>query len=205
MLRFTIKRLASALLVMFTISVLVFLIFFATPGVNPAARIAGRSASPQVLANVAKEFGLNRPLPIRYGLMMFHLFIKQDLSSYVNIGDKIIPQITAAAPITLSLIFGAVVIWLFVGISAGVIAAKNKGKFIDPLVMFFGITAISIPVFWLGEMVSLITQGRLHSSVFAWVPNGGYVSLTQSPWQWALHLLFPWLTLAKIGRASCRE
>ena len=100
MLRFISKRLASALLVMFTISVLVFLIFFATPGVDPAARIAGKSATPAVLRQVAKEFGLNRPLPIRYGLMMFHLFIKQDLTSYVNIGDRIIPQITAAAPIT---------------------------------------------------------------------------------------------------------
>jgi len=198
MLRFIAKRLASAVLVMFTISVLVFLIFFATPGVNPASRIAGRSASPAVLRQVAKEFGLNRPLPVRYGLMMFHLFIKQDLTSYVNIGDKIIPQITAAAPITLSLIFGAVVIWLFVGISGGVIAAKNKGKFIDPLVMFFGIAAISIPVYWLGQMVLLITQGGLHSSIFSWIPNGGYVSLAQNPWQWALHLLFPWLTLASL-------
>jgi peptide/nickel transport system permease protein len=185
-------------LVMFTISVLVFLIFFATPGVDPAARIAGKSATPAVLRHVAKEFGLNRPLPIRYGLMMFHLFIKQDLTSYVNIGDRIIPQITAAAPITLSLILGAVVIWLSVGISAGVVAAKNKGKFIDPLVMFFGITAISIPVFWLCEMVLLITQGGLHHTVFAWVPNGGYVSFTQSPWQWALHLFWPWVTLASL-------
>lgn len=198
MLRFISKRLASAVLVMFTISVLVFLIFFATPGVDPAARIAGKSATPAVLRAVSKEFGLNRPLPIRYGLMMYHLFIKQDLTSYVNIGDRIIPQITAAAPITLSLIFGAVVIWLLVGIFAGVVAAKNKGKFIDPLVMFFGIAAISIPVYWLCEMVLLVTQGGLHSSVFAWVPNGGYVSLTTSPWQWALHLFWPWVTLASL-------
>jgi peptide/nickel transport system permease protein len=196
--RFIAKRLASAILVMFTISVLVFLIFFATPGVNPASRIAGRSATPAVLRQVSKEFGLNRPLPIRYALMMYHLFIKQDLTSYVNIGDKIIPQITAAAPITLSLISGAVVIWLLVGTSAGIIAAKNKGKFIDPLVMFFGIAAISIPVYWLGEMVSLITQGGLHSSIFAWVPNGGYVSITQSPVEWFTHLIFPWFTLASL-------
>jgi peptide/nickel transport system permease protein len=198
MYRFIAKRLASAVLVMFTISVLVFLIFFATPGVNPAARIAGRSASPQVLRNVAKEFGLNRPLPIRYGLMMYHLFIKQDLTSYVNINVRIIPQITAAAPITLSLIAGAVVIWLLVGVSAGVIAAKNKGKFVDPLVMFFGIAAISIPVYWLGQMALLVTQGGLHSSIFNWVPNGGYVSFTVSPWQWFTHLVFPWVTLASL-------
>src|ERR1700691_15276 len=105
MLRFIAKRLASALLVMFTISVLVFLIFFATPGVTPASRIAGRSAPPAVLAQVSKQFGLNRPLPVRYGLMMYHLFIKQDLTSYVNIGDKIIPQITAGPPNTPSRLF----------------------------------------------------------------------------------------------------
>jgi peptide/nickel transport system permease protein len=198
MLRFIVKRLASAILVMFSISVLVFLIFFATPGVNPASRIAGRSATPAVLRQVAKEFGLNRPLPIRYGLMMYHLFIKQDLTSYVNIGDRIIPQITAAAPITLSLIAGSVVIWLLVGLSTGIIAAKNKGKFLDPLVMFFGIAAISIPVYWLGEMVLYVTQGSLHHSIFAWVPNGGYVSFTQSPEQWFTHLVFPWLTLASL-------
>jgi peptide/nickel transport system permease protein len=198
MLRFIVKRLASAVLVMFTISVLVFLIFFATPGVNPAARIAGRSATPAVLRQVSKQFGLNRPLPIRYGLMMYHLFIKQDLTSYVNIGDRIIPQITAAAPITLSLIFGAVVIWLVVGVLGGVIAAKNKGRFVDPLIMFFGIAAISIPVYWLGQVVLLITQGRWHTSVFAWVPNGGFVPLSQNPFEWALHLLFPWITLASL-------
>jgi peptide/nickel transport system permease protein len=198
MLRFIAKRLASAALVMFTISVLVFLIFFATPGVDPASRIAGRSASPAVLRAVSKEFGLNRPLPIRYGLMMYHLFIKQDLTSYVNVGDKIIPQITAAAPITLSLMGGAIVIWLLVGIFGGVIAAKNKGKFVDPLVMFFGIAAISIPVFWACEMVLYVTQGRLHSSIFAWVPNGGYVSITSNPWEWFIHLVFPWVTLASL-------
>src|ERR1700691_4042651 len=198
MLRFIAKRLASAVLLACPISVLVFLIFFATPGVDPAARIAGRSATPAVLRQVAKEFGLNRPLPIRYGLMMFHLFIKQDLTSYVNIGDRIIPQITAAAPITLSLMGGAIVIWLLVGIFAGVVAAKNKGKFVDPLVMFFGIAAISIPVYWLCEMVLYVTQGRLHSSIFAWVPNGGYVSITSSPWEWFLHLVFPWVTLASL-------
>jgi peptide/nickel transport system permease protein len=183
---------------MFAISVMVFLIFFATPGVNPAARIAGRSASPAVLRHVSIEFGLDKPLPIRYLIMMYHLFIKQDLTSYVNIGDKIIPQIIAAAPITLSLVFGAAVIWLIVGILGGVIAASNRGKFIDPLIMFIGIATISIPAYWLGEMVNLLTQDKLHASLFPWLPNGGYVAITSNPWQWALHLLFPWLTLAAL-------
>ncbi|MDE3008032.1 MAG: ABC transporter permease [Acidobacteriota bacterium] len=195
---FILRRLVSAILVMFSISILVFLIFFATPGVDPAARIAGRSATPQVLAQVKHEFGLDRPLPIRYGLMMDHLFIKQDLASYVNVGDKVIPQIEAAAPVTLSLVLGAAVIWLVVGVAGGVIAAANRGKFIDPLIMFLGIAAISVPAYWLGQVVNLITQSKLHSSIFSWVPPSGYVALSSNPGEWALHLLFPWLTLAAL-------
>ncbi|HEY7931379.1 MAG TPA: ABC transporter permease [Acidimicrobiales bacterium] len=195
---FILRRFVSAILVMFSISILVFLIFFATPGVDPAARIAGRSATPQVVAQVKHEFGLDRPLPIRYGLMMDHLFIKQDLSSYVNVGYKVIPQIEAAAPVTLSLVLGAAVIWLIVGVAGGVIAAANRGKFIDPLIMFLGIAAISVPAYWLGQVVNLITQSKLHSSIFSWVPPSGYVALSSNPGEWALHLLFPWLTLAAL-------
>jgi peptide/nickel transport system permease protein len=198
MLRFILRRFASAVVVLFTISVMVYLIFFATPGVDPAARIAGRSASPAVVEQVRIAFGLNRPLPIRYLLMMDHLFIKRDLTSYVNIGDKVVPQILAAAPVTLSLVLGAVVIWLIVGVLGGLVAAANKGKFIDPLIMFLGIAAVSVPAYWLGEVVNLITQNELHSSVFAWLPAPGWVPLTQSPGEWALHLLFPWLTLAAL-------
>jgi peptide/nickel transport system permease protein len=196
MVRFIAKRFLSAVLVLFAISVMVFLIFFATPGVNPAARIAGRSASPATLKLVEQTFGLNRPLPVRYGLMMYHLFIKQDLTSYVNIGDKVIPQIKQAAPITLSLVLGAALLWMVFGIWGGVIAAKNRGKFIDPLIMFVGIAAVSVPAYWLGEVVELVTQTKLHSSVFHWVPSTGFVSFSQNPLQWANHLLFPWITLA---------
>ena len=197
MFTFVLRRLVSAILVMFSISVMVFLIFFATPGVNPAARIAGRSASPQVLAQVSAEFGLNRPLPVRYGLMMWHLFVKQDLTSYVNIGVRVIPQITGAAPVTLSLVLGAAVIWLVVGVLGGLVAAANRGRWIDPLIMFGGIAAVSIPVFWLGQVVGLLTQTKFHS-VFRWLPGSGYVSFSQNPGQWALHLLLPWLTLATL-------
>ena len=198
MFRFIIRRLVSAVLVMIAISIMVFLIFFATPGVNPAARIAGRTASPAILKQVSITFGLNRPLPVRYWLMMYHLFLKQDLTSYVNIGDRVVPQITAAAPVTLSLVAGAAVIWLIVGVLGGLIAAKNQGKFIDPMIMFLGIAAVSVPTYWLGEVVILITQTKLHTSVFSWVPSGGYVSITTNPWEWALHMFFPWITLASL-------
>jgi peptide/nickel transport system permease protein len=197
MLRFILKRLLATVLVLFAISVLVFLIFFATPGVDPAARIAGRGASPAVLAQVRQTFGLTRPMPIRYLLLMKQLFITRDLTSYVNIGEKIVPQILQAVPVTLSLVVGAAVLWLLFGIVSGVLAASRRGSLIDPIVMTVGLIALSVPAYWLGEMVNLVTQSRLHSSVFSWVPPLGYVSLS-NPLQWALHLLFPWLTLAAL-------
>jgi peptide/nickel transport system permease protein len=193
---FIAKRIAAMFFVLFSISVLVFLIFFATPGVDPAARIAGRNADQLTLQQVRASFELDKPLPARYLSMMKHLFISQDLTSYVNRGAKVLPQLTQAIPATLSLVFGAAIIWLLVGIFLGIAAASSKRKWMDPTISFLGIVGISLPVYWLGEVVNLITQSKLHNSVFSWVPPLGYVPLTEDPIQWFLHLIFPWLTLA---------
>lgn len=198
MLAFTTRRVGAAVFVLVSISVLVFLIFFATPGVDPAARIAGRNADPATLAQVRAEFGLDRPLPVRYLVMMQHLFVDRDLTSYVNRGVEVIPQITQAVPVTLSLVLGAAIVWLVIGVGMGVLAAAYRGTAVDPLIVLLGVIGVSMPVYWLGELVNLITQSRLHDSVFSWVPPLGYVGLRESPGQWALHLLFPWLTLAAL-------
>lgn len=116
MLAFVTRRISAMLFVLVSISILVFLIFFATPGVDPAARIAGRNADQETLAQVRHSFELDKPLPIRYLSMMRHLFVSQDLTSYVNRGAKVIPQLTQAIPATLSLVIGAAIIWLGLGI-----------------------------------------------------------------------------------------
>lgn len=193
---FIAKRLSAMIFVLVSISILVFLIFFATPGVDPAARIAGRNADQQTLMQVRASFELDKPLPARYLSMMKHLFVSQDLTSYVNRGAKVLPQLFQAIPATLSLVIGAALIWLIMGIFLGVFAASSKRRWIDPTISVLGIIGISLPVYWLGEVVNLITQSKLHNSVFKWVPALGYVSLTTNPWQWFLHLIFPWLTLA---------
>jgi peptide/nickel transport system permease protein len=194
---FIARRLASMLLVMFSISVLVFLIFFATPGVDPAARIAGRNADQETLAAVRRDFGLDKPMPVQYGLMMKKLFVSRDLTSFVNRGAKVIPQITQAAPVTLSLVLGAAVIWVVVSVLMGLLAAVFRGTPVDTVLMILGLIGISMPVFWLAEVVNLISQSRFHHSfLFSWVPPLGYTPLTQSPVGWFKSLLLPWLTLA---------
>jgi peptide/nickel transport system permease protein len=196
MVAFIVRRFISSMLVMFAISVLTYLIFFATPGVDPAARIAGRNADPATLAAVKHDFGLDRPFPIPYAIMMKKLFWSRDLTSYVNRGALVIPQITAAAPVTMSLVLGAAVIWVLVSIAIGLAAAVFRGTIIDPLLMILGLVGISMPVFWLGEVVNLVTQSSLHGSVFSWVPPLGYTPLTSNPIMWAKQLLFPWITLS---------
>jgi peptide/nickel transport system permease protein len=197
MLRFIARRLVSMSFVLFSISVLSFLIFFATPGVDPAARIAGRNADQATLRAVRKDFGLDKPLPVRYGLMMKKLFISRDLTSYVNRGAKVIPQVTEAAPVTLSLVFGAAAIWVIVSIAMGMLAGVFRGRPIDTIVMVVGLVGISMPVFWLGEVANLFTQSRFHDTfLFSWVPPLGYTPLTQNPLLWFEHLIIPWLVLS---------
>ncbi len=214
MLRFAARRLVSMVLVLFSISVLVFLIFFATPGVDPAARIAGRNASQDTLLAVRKDFGLDRPLPVQYAVMMKKLFVTRDLTSFVNRGAKVIPQVVEAAPVTLSLVIGAAVVWVVFSILIGLVAAVFHGTPLDALLMIVVLIGISMPVFWLGEVVNLLSQSRLHDTfIFSWVPPLGYVPLTESPVGWFKALLLPWLTLsvlyigiyARVLRASVIE
>jgi peptide/nickel transport system permease protein len=192
-----IRRLVQMVFVMFGISVIVFLIFFATPGSDPSARIAGRNASPEVLAAVRTSFGFDRPLHVQYGLMMKRLFITGDLTSFQNRGMKVVPQIAQAMPVTLSLVIGGATLWVIGGILVGVAAAATKGSVIDRGLMILGLIGISMPVFWLGSVFNLITQARFHDTwLFSWVPALGYKPLLDNPWEWFKTMIIPWTTLA---------
>jgi peptide/nickel transport system permease protein len=186
-----IGRMGQAAAVLFGISVLVFLIFFATPGADPAARLAGRGASPDTLAAVRTEFGLDRPLPVQYARLMSRLFITRDLTSYSNRGQAVVPAVLEAAPVTLLLSAGAAVLWL-----AGALAIALLGvslRFGGRLAVGAGLVGMSIPAFWLGEVVNLLTQRRFHGWwLFAWVPPLGMgVSVAG--------FVLPWTTLALLN------
>ena len=194
---FIVRRLIGLIVVLFAITVLTFVIFFAVPGIDPTRSLAGRNPTPETVAAVRHEFGLDRSKPVQYALMMKRIFITRDLVSYGNQALNVVPAIFAATPVTLSLVFGAAIIWVVMSILLGLLAVVLKGTIFDPLLMILALIGISMPVFWLGEMANLITQDRLHDTfLFSWVPPLGYVPLTQNPWQWFLHLVIPWLTLS---------
>jgi peptide/nickel transport system permease protein len=211
---FIARRILGTIAVLFAITVLVFTIFFLTPGVDPARRLAGRNPNPETIALIRHQYGLDRPLPIRYLIVMKKLFITRDLSSYSNQGAKVVPEIVAATPVTLSLVFGAAVIWVVVSIAMGLAAAVLKGTVFDPILMIIALIGISMPVFWLGEVMNLLSQHQFHDSfIFSWVPGLGYYPFTQDPFLWFKGLLIPWFTLsvlyiglyARVLRASVLE
>jgi peptide/nickel transport system permease protein len=194
---FVIRRLASMLLVLFAISVLVFVIFFAIPGLDPARQMAGRNPTPETIKAIKHEFGLDKPLPVQYVLVMKHLVITRDLQSYNNRGVKVVPQIVRATPVTFSLIIGAAVIWVVASVVIGVAAAVLRGTLWDPLLMSLALIGIAMPVFWVGQVANLFTQDRWHDTfLFSWVPPLGYTPLTEDPVMWFKHLVIPWFTLA---------
>jgi peptide/nickel transport system permease protein len=183
--------------VMFVITVITFFIFFKTPGVDPARAIAGRNSNPQVLAEIRAQFGLNKPLFVQYALMMKSLFISRNLVSYSNQGLLVVPEIGAAAPATLSLVFGAAILWVILAIAMGLAAALLRGTVFDPLLMIIALIGFSTPPFWAGTVANLISQSSLHNTfLFSWVPPLGYTSFAQSPTLWFKGLVIPWITLS---------
>jgi len=165
-----VRPLLRPLLVVLGQSVLVFLIFFAIPGNDPAARLAGRGAPAETIAAVRAEYGLDRSLPVQYAVLMRRLFVTRDLPSFVNRGQLVVPAVLRAAPVTLGLAGGAALLWCGAGLLIGLARSRRW----DGLVLAAGLVGTSIPVFWLGELVNLVTQSR-YRDWFGWVPPLGVV------------------------------
>jgi peptide/nickel transport system permease protein len=186
---FAIKRLASAVFVLFLVSILTFLIFFAIPNGNPALRLAGRTATPQTIAIVTKTYGFDKPIWVQYWRTMKQVF-NGSIQSYTQ-HVTVWSQIHRGFPVTFSLAVGAAVIWLLIGILLGVIGALRAGKATDVAITTFSFIGISAPTFVVGSL--LLTLLTYRTRLF---PAGEYVPITTSPIHWFTHLLLPWFTLA---------
>jgi peptide/nickel transport system permease protein len=188
MLRFLIRRILGAIAVLFAISVLVFLIFNVVPATNPAQRIAGKNATPQLIENVEEEWGFDKSLPVQYWTQMKLIFTGkvQSYNAHINVDKRILEGI----PATASLCIGAAIIWLSFGFIFGYFSAIRAGGFTDKALTVLALVGISMPVFWLASLMLYYFTYKIE--IF---PNSGYVSLSD-PWQWFTHLVLPWVSLA---------
>ncbi len=186
---FALRRLGSMALVLFAVSVLVFAIFNVIPNNNPAQQMAGKNATPQLVAQIEATWGFDEPLPAQY-LTMMKLVFSGDLVSYSNHLD-VDQRILEGAPATFSLCIGAAVIWLFFGILFGYLSATRPGGALDRALTALALIGISMPAFWLAALLLFYLTYETQL-----LPSGGYVPLTENPLDWAYHLILPWITLA---------
>lgn len=196
---FLLKRLGFGLLVLFLLSLFVFLLFFVAPG-DPARAIAGDKATEELLAQIRDTLGLNQPLYQQY-LDFASRLLQGDLGFSYRSQQPVTELIFDRLPVTMSLVGGAMVLWLLIGIPVGVASARKPGSLRDRIGQSFAMTGISFPTFVLG-MILLYTLYSLPAKAgFLLFPPSGYIELAQNPVQWAWHLILPWITLALVTAA----
>ncbi|MET0491612.1 MAG: ABC transporter permease [Actinoplanes sp.] len=200
MFRFLIRRLLFGVLVLWLISVAVFVMFFVAPH-DPARTIAGRQATAQTVALVQHRLGLDQPVLAQYWHFLTRL-LHGDLGySYYN-SEPVRSLIFARLPVTLSLTLGGAVLWLLLGVSIGIVAARHPRSVLDRTATVFVLGGLSMPTFLVGLLLLYVLFFRLHLAGIDAFPGGGYIAFTQNPLLWAQHLLLPWLTLALVSAAT---
>lgn len=192
MLRFIVRRIVGMVFVLFVVSVLVFVIFNVIPNSPPAQRLAGKNATPTLVKSIEEEWGFDEPLPVQYTTMMKKVFNGELIQYSPRI--PVDERIKEGIPATLSLSIGAGIIWLAFGLLLGYLSAIRAGGWLDRTLTGVAIAGISIPVFLLAPVLIYFLTYKLE--VF---PNGGYVGLTEDPWEWLQHLILPWFTLAVLS------
>jgi peptide/nickel transport system permease protein len=202
MIRFLLRRIALGVFVMFSVTVIVFLIFYVGPGPAFVARaLAGREALPSTVKLIAKRLLLDRPWYVQYGHFIANL-VHGNLGYDYYHGESVNSIIAQAFPITLSLVIGAAVIWFTIGVLSGVATAVRPRSVLDRVLTVLALFFYSMPSFVLGLLLLELLYFELSLHGLHWFPASGYVSPGQSIFGWLHHLILPWITLALVSAAA---
>ena len=189
MIEFILRRVLVALPVLLLVSLIAASIMQLVPG-DPAALIAGQSASDLEIANVREQLGLNRPFIVRLGDWYSGL-ARGDLGNSILLNRPVTQAIAERVPVTLALAGFALLLTVLVGLPCGVIAAVYANTWIDQAVLTFALIGVSVPNFWLGLMLIV-----LFGVMLDWLPAGGYVTFADDPAGWVKCLILPGISLA---------
>lgn len=199
MLRFFIRRTAQGALVMWLITMLVFALFFIAPS-NVARTLAGRQASPETVALIQHRLGLDQPIWKQY-IGFVSRALRGDLGYDYYHQVPVTTIMAQALPITLSLVLGAAVLWLALGVFNGVMSAIRPRSFLDRSLTVFALFFYSMPSFLLGLLLLYFLYFQLTLAGIRVFPAGGYTPLSAGLGSWAQHLILPWLSLALLSAA----
>ncbi|MFD4569078.1 ABC transporter permease [Streptomyces sp. NPDC058467] len=207
---FVLRRALGTVVTLFAISVIVYLVFYATPG-NVAQITCGPRCSPVQVHQVAQQLHLDDPLYVRYWHFFQGILVGQDYSTGTSTehcsapclglsyqtDQQVTQLILTKLPVSLSLVLGSMVLWLILGVGTGVLSAWRRGRLSERLLTGITLTGVATPVFVIGLILMIIVCGQLQL-----LPFPQYVKFTDDPEQWAWNLLLPWLSLALVEAAA---
>jgi peptide/nickel transport system permease protein len=192
---YIVRRILWGIVLLILVMALTFLFFYIFPSADPAVLRAGRNASPQDIAYIRHELGLDQPVYTQFWNYLKNIFLHFNLGYSYYTGASVVSLIKDRLPATISLTVGAALLWVAVGIPVGIVSAIKRRTFLDRFSMGTALIAVSMPVFWLGLLV-LYLFARDIGLVHIFPGASSYVGLTSNPAKWFTSLILPWLVLA---------
>ncbi|HCO04118.1 MAG TPA: ABC transporter permease, partial [Actinobacteria bacterium] len=199
--RYIIRRILWVVFVLLFITLLTYLIFFIMPPTDPAVHFAGRMPTPELIAEVRRQFGLNHPPWIQFGLFVKRIFLGDEYGwpgmgfSFVT-RSALKPILLGRLIVTAQLAMGAAVVWIALGVPIGILSALKPRSAFDRAAMGFALVGVSAPAFWLGLLMLYAFWFRLR------IASGtGYVPIYQGFFPWVNHFIMPWFVLAFLAAA----
>lgn len=187
MVRILIRRVVQTLPIVIMVTFVVFALLQLGPGDPAVIAAGGEEASIEEIEAMRERLGLNDPIPVQYGRMLFR-YTRGDLGSSIFSGESVFDAIYIRMPVTLSLAAGGLLFGLLFAFPLGIVAAANAGSRIDRAVIGFSTLGIASPPFFIGLLFVLFTRETF-------LPAMGYRPLAGGAGTWLLHLTLPSVTL----------
>ncbi len=189
--RYLLRRIGQSIVVLFGVTVVVFVLIHLVPG-DPVRAGMGTQFDPQVWAEMRHRAGLDRPLLAQYLTYIGHV-ATGDLGVSFSSGLPVTQLLVERLPASLSLTVTSLVIGLCIAFPLGVLAAVRHDTWVDRGARLFSQLGISVPDFWIGILLILLLTGA-----GGWFPPSGYTSFSDHPAEWARHVALPALTIGLI-------
>jgi peptide/nickel transport system permease protein len=207
--RFFIRRGALAILTLFAVSVLTFLMFFAVPA-SPAELQCGKDCRPAQVAEIKHSLGLDKPLTTQYGAYMKGIFVGRTIGTGDTARECAAPClgysfrtsstvssiIAGAAPITVSIVAGGAALWGLLGVGLGFLSALRRGTWVDRAAISFSLAGASLQVYFVGLLLQIFFVYDLN-----WLPAPKWIPPTDDFFGWLGGMILPWTTLAFLNSA----
>jgi peptide/nickel transport system permease protein len=197
-------------ILLFLLSITVFLLFSLLPG-DPARLTCGKACSPEIVESNRHRLGLDEPIMVQYQKYVTGIFAGRTFSpdspvpiqcdapclGYSFFRRETVGSLLArAAPVTFWLAIGAFIIWMAIGLFLGIVAALNRGNWIDRLITGVSLIGYSMPAFFFGLLLVFFVIIRLQ-----WLPFPSFVEPWEDPVRFFQTMILPWITLAILDAA----